>query len=165
MSKMRVYEYAKQVDKSSKDIVQALKSKGVEVTNHMSIISDEDVKKIQTPAKPAPEAPKASTNKKTENEGKKNTNMNNTKNNSKPNNRGSQSNPRGRGKRRGSSRQQSKSPHQILALPKKITFIESLTVGELAEKLHRDSSEVIKKLMKLGVMATKMNHLIKKRLN
>lgn len=161
MSKMRVYEYAKQVDKSSKDIVQALKSKGVEVTNHMSIISDEDVKKIQTPAKPAPEAPKASTNKKTENEGKKNTNMNNTKNNSKPNNRGSQSNPRGRGKRRGSSRQQSKSPHQILALPKKITFIESLTVGELAEKLHRDSSEVIKKLMKLGVMATKNESLDK----
>lgn len=161
MSKMRVYEYAKQVDKSSKDIVQALKSKGVEVTNHMSIISDEDVKKIQTPAKPAAEASKASTNKKTENEGKKNTNMNNTKNNSKPNNRGSQSNPRGRGKRRGSSRQQSKSPHQILALPKKITFIESLTVGELAEKLHRDSSEVIKKLMKLGVMATKNESLDK----
>ncbi len=87
--------------------------------------------------------------------------MNNTKNNSKPNNRGSQSNPRGRGKRRGSSRQQSKSPHQILALPKKITFIESLTVGELAEKLHRDSSEVIKKLMKLGVMATKNESLDK----
>ncbi|RKD75336.1 translation initiation factor 2 (bIF-2) [Sinobaca qinghaiensis] len=161
MSKMRVYEYAKQVDKSSKDIVQALKSKGVEVSNHMSIISDEDIKKIQAPAKPAAEAPKASTNKKTENEGKKNTNMNNTKNNSKPNNRGSQSNPRGRGKRRGSSRQQSKSPHQILALPKKITFIESLTVGELAEKLHRDSSEVIKKLMKLGVMATKNESLDK----
>ncbi len=45
MSKMRVYEYAKQVDKSSKDIVQALKSKGVEVSNHMSVISDEDIKK------------------------------------------------------------------------------------------------------------------------
>jgi len=39
-------------------------------------------------------------------------------------------------------------------LPKKITYTDSLTVGELAKKLHREPSEIIKKLFMLGVMAT-----------
>lgn len=40
------------------------------------------------------------------------------------------------------------------ATPEKITFAGSLSVGELAEKLNKESSEIIKKLMNLGVMAT-----------
>uniref|UniRef100_UPI0007842816 translation initiation factor IF-2 n=1 Tax=Bacillus sp. JCM 19034 TaxID=1481928 RepID=UPI0007842816 len=43
---------------------------------------------------------------------------------------------------------------QSKPLPEKITFQESLTVGELASKLHKEPSEIIKKLMFLGVMAT-----------
>ncbi|EPR26977.1 Bacterial Protein Translation Initiation Factor 2 (IF-2) [Geobacillus sp. WSUCF1] len=39
-------------------------------------------------------------------------------------------------------------------LPKKITFEGSLTVAELAKKLGREPSEIIKKLFMLGVMAT-----------
>ncbi|PJO45295.1 translation initiation factor IF-2 N-terminal domain-containing protein, partial [Lysinibacillus xylanilyticus] len=39
-------------------------------------------------------------------------------------------------------------------LPEKITFVESLSVAELAKKLHREPSEIIKKLFMLGVMAT-----------
>ncbi|MDN4607423.1 translation initiation factor IF-2 [Sporosarcina highlanderae] len=39
-------------------------------------------------------------------------------------------------------------------LPEKITFYESLSVGELANKLGREPSEIIKKLFMLGVMAT-----------
>ncbi|WP_059170150.1 translation initiation factor IF-2 [Bacillus sp. FJAT-27445] len=39
-------------------------------------------------------------------------------------------------------------------LPEKITFSESLTVAELAKKLYREPSEIIKKLFLLGVMAT-----------
>ncbi len=39
-------------------------------------------------------------------------------------------------------------------LPEKITFTESLTVAELAKKLYREPSEIIKKLFLLGVMAT-----------
>jgi translation initiation factor IF-2 len=39
-------------------------------------------------------------------------------------------------------------------LPEKITFYESLTVMELGKKLHREPSEIIKKLFMLGVMAT-----------
>ncbi|SDW04963.1 bacterial translation initiation factor 2 (bIF-2) [Marinococcus luteus] len=40
------------------------------------------------------------------------------------------------------------------ATPEKITFAGSLSVGELADKLNKESSEIIKKLMNLGVMAT-----------
>lgn len=39
-------------------------------------------------------------------------------------------------------------------LPEKITFYESLSVSELAQKLGREPSEIIKKLLMLGVMAT-----------
>ncbi len=47
MSKMRVHELAKQLEKDSKDIITILKEKGVEVKNHMSSITDEDVEYVQ----------------------------------------------------------------------------------------------------------------------
>ncbi|WP_337018493.1 translation initiation factor IF-2 N-terminal domain-containing protein, partial [Oceanobacillus massiliensis] len=46
MSKMRVYEYAKQNNTTSKDVINYLTSINVEVSNHMSTISDDTVKKL-----------------------------------------------------------------------------------------------------------------------
>src|SRR5699024_5683393 len=43
--------------------------------------------------------------------------------------------------------------------PTEIVYHGTLTVSELAEKLNKDSSEIIKKLMFLGVMATKNQDL------
>src|SRR5699024_3193245 len=43
--------------------------------------------------------------------------------------------------------------------PEKITYSDTLTVADLAEKLNKDTSEIIKKLMVLGVMATKNQDL------
>ncbi|PGO16535.1 translation initiation factor IF-2 N-terminal domain-containing protein, partial [Bacillus thuringiensis] len=43
---------------------------------------------------------------------------------------------------------------QIVETPDKITFSGSLTVGELAKKLSKEPSEIIKKLFMLGIMAT-----------
>ncbi|MEK5267441.1 translation initiation factor IF-2 [Weizmannia sp. FSL W8-0401] len=43
---------------------------------------------------------------------------------------------------------------KVKELPEKITFTESLTVAELAKKLYREPSEIIKKLFLLGVVAT-----------
>ena len=46
MVKMRVYEYAKQYNISSKEIISKLKEMGIEVTNHMATIEDDAMKKL-----------------------------------------------------------------------------------------------------------------------
>ena len=48
MSKIRVYELAKELNVSSKDLITLLMEEfGVEVKNHMSVIEDEDAALIQ----------------------------------------------------------------------------------------------------------------------
>lgn len=47
MAKVRVYEYAKQMNMSSKEILTILKRLDIEVNNHMSVMDDEMVKKVE----------------------------------------------------------------------------------------------------------------------
>ena len=47
MSKIRVHELAKELNKSSKDVIYALKGHGVDVESHMSTISSENADKIR----------------------------------------------------------------------------------------------------------------------
>ncbi|SEM48275.1 bacterial translation initiation factor 2 (bIF-2) [Mesobacillus persicus] len=67
------------------------------------------------------------------------------------NNRSKQNNNRGKQNQTHAPQPQVKKEKE---LPAKITFSDSLTVGELAKKLYREPSEIIKKLFMLGVMAT-----------
>jgi len=67
------------------------------------------------------------------------------------NNKSKQNNNRGKQSQTHTPQPQVKKEKE---LPAKITFSESLTVGELAKKLYREPSEIIKKLFMLGVMAT-----------
>ncbi|WP_103993845.1 translation initiation factor IF-2 [Paenibacillus sp. UNC499MF] len=64
------------------------------------------------------------------------------------NNRGGRNNGRGRG------HEPMVKKEKIDNTPKKIIVRGAMTVGELAKLLHKDVSEVIKKLLFLGVMAT-----------
>ncbi|WP_139488943.1 translation initiation factor IF-2 [Brevibacillus dissolubilis] len=66
-------------------------------------------------------------------------------------NRGGNNNRGGQQGRRPFPQQQ---PRPQLEPPSKITFTESLTVGELAKKLRKEPAEIIKKLFMLGTMAT-----------
>jgi translation initiation factor IF-2 len=78
-------------------------------------------------------------------------------NNRGNNNRGNNNNRSRQNNNRGKQNQSHATQPQIKKereLPAKITFSESLTVGELAKKLYREPSELIKKLFMLGVMAT-----------
>src|SRR5699024_5987750 len=50
-------------------------------------------------------------------------------------------------------------PEVKVETPKHIVYHDTLTVDELATKLNKDVSEIIKKLMFLGVMATKNKEL------
>jgi translation initiation factor IF-2 len=74
---------------------------------------------------------------------------NNNQNRGGGNNRGGSRNNRGRG-----NSNQPPAPKQVATTPSKITFVDTLQVGELARKLRKETSEIIKKLMSLGIMAT-----------
>ncbi|MEG2708269.1 MAG: translation initiation factor IF-2 N-terminal domain-containing protein, partial [Vagococcus sp.] len=47
MSKKRVYELAKELEMSSKNIVDKAHSIGIDVKNHMSTLADSDITKIK----------------------------------------------------------------------------------------------------------------------
>ena len=47
MSKIRVHELAKELNKSSKDVIYALKGHGVIVESHMSTIPEDSAEKIR----------------------------------------------------------------------------------------------------------------------
>ncbi|MGP4040256.1 translation initiation factor IF-2 [Gracilibacillus sp. D59] len=149
MSKIRVYEYAKQVNKSSKEVINKLKELELPVSNHMSTITDDMKSKLDQSFQTKPkEQPKK----------KQGKNQQNTK----PNNH-QQSNKTK--KNNNNNKQQDKRPepkkpaNNQPQLPSKITYSGSLTVGELSEKLNKETNEIIKKLMFLGVMATKNQDL------
>src|SRR5699024_10942819 len=47
LAKIRVYEYAKKMNMSSKEILTILKRLNISVNNHMSVLDDEMVKKVE----------------------------------------------------------------------------------------------------------------------
>ncbi|WP_096199401.1 translation initiation factor IF-2 [Bacillus sp. FJAT-45350] len=172
MRKMRIYEYAKEKNLQSKDVIERVKELGVDVSNHMSVIDEEVMTKLEkgttnstdkkatnnsTEAKP----PKQKENNKPKNNYNQGAAMksNNQKINQKPQSKGQKSqNQRKQNNQRGQQTQQTQQTQQPKAqpkeLPSKITYSGSLTVGELAGKLNKEPSELIKKLLFLGVMTT-----------
>ncbi|MDQ0350665.1 translation initiation factor IF-2 [Alkalibacillus filiformis] len=174
MKKMRVYEYAKQQNVSSKEVINKLKELDVEISNHMSTITENTIRQLdgiyqpksQEKAEPKKEEKKQETkkqqsnNQQQQNHNKSNHNkqgQNNQKtsshNQNNQGNKNKKNNKKGNNKNRRQDQQQ-KPQQSSQEVPSKITYQGSLTVGELAEKLNKDSSEIIKKLMLLGVMAT-----------
>lgn len=152
MSKIRVYEYAKQVNKSSKDIINKLKEIELPVSNHMSTISTEMKTKLDQIFQP-----------KSKEQSSKNQNSNNQQ--SKPKHNTNQQNNQKQTKNNQQNNQQIKSEQPTQEVEKqeqeqlkqadKIVYSGSLTVSELAQKLNKQTNEIIKKLISLGVMATK----------
>ncbi|PEA55215.1 translation initiation factor IF-2 [Bacillus pseudomycoides] len=143
MSKIRVYEYAKKHNISSKDIITKLKEMNIEVSNHMAMLDDEVVNKLDNQYNDGAEKPSVADEFEVEEKvvrSKKNSNKNKKK--GKGNQDKRQENFAGR--------QQT----QVVETPDKITFSGTLTVGELAKKLSKEPSEIIKKLFMLGIMAT-----------
>ena len=122
MSKMRIYELAKQIEKDNAEIVALLKEKGIDVKNHMSSIDDEAINIVKAAfggkteakkeeAKPKKEnkeispkndkkpehkandkKPEHKGNEKKANDNKPNDNRNNKPNNNKNNNKNNNNN-------------------------------------------------------------------------
>ena len=64
MKKVRVYEYAKEIGKQSKDIIKVLRESEIEVSNHMSMLTEEGLAKLDSIFKAKKEGPKKEKNKK-----------------------------------------------------------------------------------------------------
>ncbi|WP_323702557.1 translation initiation factor IF-2 [Mammaliicoccus sp. Dog046] len=142
MSKKRIYEYAKEINIKSKDIIDELKKNNIEVSNHMQALEENDIKILDKAFKKSAPAKKEQTN----THGNK---PNNNQNNQKKNNNKKQNNK----KQNNNQQQQQKPKEEVKETPSLITYEEGITVGELAEKINKDASEIIKKLFLLGVVA------------
>src|SRR5690606_6834395 len=159
MSKIRVYEYAKEVNKTSREIVNKLQELEIPVKNHMSVISADVISKLDAVFKPnteKKEAPKKQQNQNEKKQGNQNKKLNNNKNHQhqqKPQQKKKQD--KNKKVNHNSTNKQPEKKQEEAKTPEKVTYTGSLTVGELAEKLKVETNEIIKKLMFLGVMATK----------
>lgn len=168
MSKKRIYEYAKELNLKSKEIIDELKSMNVEVSNHMQALEEEQIKALDKKFK-ASQA-KDTNKQNTQNNHQKSNNKQNqqSKNNSKPtkkkeqNNKGKQQNKNNKtnknqknnkSKKNNKNNKPQNEAAETKEMPSKITYQEGITVGELAEKLNVESAGIIKKLFLLGIMA------------
>ena len=138
MKKVRIYEYAKEVGKKSKDLITVLKDANIEVSNHMSMLTEEGLAKLNSVFK---KQEKAEQNEQSSNnEGKKN--------------------KKKKIKKDKNNKSQKQQP-AIIEAPSEETISEDtilvkdgMTVGELSEVLNIGSTELIKKLfMELKIMA------------
>lgn len=189
--RMRIYEYAKQQNMTSKEILTILKRLDINVSNHMSIIDEDMIQQVEQFFKSVKEKaeqkqqagtaehtagkkrtaerrrgkPRASQRRRSPEQERKQASTANKEDKKKRRPRGAaakgqkkQSPPRaerrkGKAQPRRSASKAKPSPAQR-PLPDKIEIEGKLTVGELAKALHREPSELIKKLLELGMMVT-----------
>ena len=142
MKKVRVYEYAKEIGKQSKDLIKVLRESEIEVSNHMSMLTEEGLAKLDSIFKAKKEEPKAE-------KVASNQNQNDTKKHKKKKNK--------KEKNKKSNKQQPaiiEAPTEETISEDTILVRDGMTVGELSEVLSVNSTELIKKLfMELKIMA------------
>ncbi|TGE72876.1 translation initiation factor IF-2 [Weissella confusa] len=208
----RIYELAKELNVSSKDLVSAAEKAGMDVKNHMSTIDDNAVKTltnaVKPAAKPAPKAekkaeapkkpaqnaqaaPKAAQNNggnnqnRNNNQGNQNRSNNNgngnqggnrNNNNNRNNNRGGNNNGRpnnnwngnnrnnkkgkkGPGRNRNNENRPAPTIRKDQPLPETLVYSVGMNVQDIAKLIHRDATEIIKKLFMLGVMVNQNQSL------
>ncbi|MGK0576312.1 translation initiation factor IF-2 [Macrococcus capreoli] len=172
MSKKRIYEYAKEVKLKSKDIIDELNKMNIEVSSHMQVIEDKEItaldkifKKDQVKTE-AKAVTKADTKQEVKKEQPKqeakpankpaqkprHNNNHRPGSNNKPGTGGGNRNKKGKGKGNQKPEPVVQAP-VVKETPSKITYEEGITVGELAEKLNKDASEIVKNLFMVGIMA------------
>ncbi|WP_134644055.1 translation initiation factor IF-2 [Weissella cibaria] len=204
----RIYELAKELDVSSKDLVSAAEKAGLDVKNHMSTIDDKAVKtltnavkpvakaapkaekKAEAPKKPAQNnAPKAAQNNGGNNQNRNNNqgnqnrsnngngnqggnrNNNNNRNNNRGgsngrpnnnwngNNRNKKKGKKGPGRNRNNENRPAPTVRKDQPLPETLVYSVGMNVQDIAKLIHRDATEIIKKLFMLGVMVNQNQSL------
>ena len=122
---MRIYEYAKKYNVTSKDLIGALSEQGFEVSSHMSVLSEDAIKFLDKKfAGKKVETKKVSTKemtKKVERQEKKNI----------------------------------KKPDQVFAERVERFIVKPMVLGDAAEKLGKSATSVILTLLKWGIVCAK----------
>ncbi len=200
MNKMRIYEYARSQEMTSKEVIQILKRLNFDIRNHMSVMNEDMMAQVEqymkdlksgvdpqekrqrkqvqsndraasqskSAAKRQPKSrPKTKGNAKqdvhTKQVDQRKTNREQLKTEQKANKKQVQHHkPRPeqkkatkpKNKKGHKARNKKQSPVSETKKIEKITVSGPLTVGELAQNLAKEPSEIIKKLMLLGTMAT-----------
>jgi len=149
LSKIRVYELAKELEITSKDLITILQEEfSVEVKNHMSVIEEEDAalikelfeEKEKEKKEKENETPKEDIKEKYEHLVEQNALKNHKKNKGKNKNRNEESTII-------DEQKEDRVEETVIEMD------ETITVKELSEKLEKSSTEVIKQLIFMGVMA------------
>lgn len=181
MSKIRIYEYAKECGVPSKKVIEFLQARNIEVKSHMKSLEDSEVNLLNKEFKKSGTSDSSYSNSgqsKSQNtqkgsQGGQNTQKggqgNQQKGGQQRGGQGPQRNNRnhkpGAGNRNKNSRNQkpgnkqknqNQKPEAVkkeVELPKNFTYQEGITVGELAEKIGVDSSKIIKDLFMVGIVA------------
>jgi len=136
VSKTRVYQLAKEIGVSSKELINKLTEFGLDVVNHMSTLEDEDANLILEYY----ESEKNKDKDKSKSEGNKSKAKENTKmKNEKVNDR--------------KSEEENLTNENTNSDMKELKLSEKIIVKDLAEKINVSANELIMKLMNLGTMA------------
>ena len=177
MGKKRVYEYAREHNMLSKDVIEKANEAGLNFKSHMSIMGDEDIKNMDKVIKGKSEAPASSKNKsQTNNTSKPKTAASGPAASStakpaaktnKPSPTPSQGGNRNKSKggfnkrnNRNKKRRTNSAPkapvpqRKFRELPEVFVYTDGMNIQEVAKKLHREPAEIIKKLFMMGVVAT-----------
>src|SRR5699024_278702 len=151
MSKIRIHEYAKNNNLTSKEVMEFLRKEGIEVNSHMRSLEDNELplldkhfKKSSKENKPG-DAKKPQQNAQSGKKPQNNKQQKNHNNKNKPKQKPNQN--------KDSKKQQPKEEKETAADKKVFTYEEGISVGELAEKIGADASTVIKDLFMLGIVA------------
>ncbi len=169
MSKVRVYELAKELGTTSKKLIEVMENMDIRVNNHMSTLTDDEAKKVmsiltgQTEGKPSVEETKEKKTGTAKKETKKDTVKKREKEAEKEKPASKKSTktdkPKDQEKKPPSRKarkaiQEEKRAAALKAIKPKIRLEGQITVGELAGHLDVEATQLITQLMDMGVMAS-----------
>ena len=146
-NKIRIYELAKELDLKSKFIIEFLNDLGADVSNHMSSIDEDIANMLREHFAPeeevalVPEEDEEKVLKK-----KRRTHKDDEDRDAALKLRGK--------KKAGNRRDRTQEPPAAEKKSKRLVLGESIEVNELAQKLGVAGTEVVRQLMKIGVMAS-----------
>lgn len=145
VNKIRIYELAKELDLKSKDVVDFLNDLGADVTNHMSSIDEDIANMLREHFAPETEEEPLELEETKVVKKKRRT----FKEEEEP-----EEAPKLRKKKRGPKRAEAQERPAAEEKSKRITLGESVSVNELAQKIGVPGTNVVRQLMKIGVMAS-----------